>query len=450
MFLKREESVKMLIYKSLFEILVILILVICTYFEKKADRESSKKSILKATICAICGIIIINFIYPKMDEMLSRDTVANESNSINNEDEKHFNNRSANNEKILSSSNEEDDDNILDDDSFDISNEETLSDISDSKSGSKRLCDLKVESNNDRFNQIESSDEIDTLGNIYVANNLFQLNTYGESIWGEYGYSEDRRAFGIYDIGYRFESMSGTIAVSDKTSNEKVCARLEILGDKKVLEYYDLQRNTEPIKFEINDIANVDKLEFNLVYRSVDGAGDVYVLLSDIMLKESTVINLPEENENIQKLSNMKVVNSNENFEMISTHSMTDILGNVYSPDNLFELKTYGESIWGNYGYSEDNVTYGEFYLDQQYQELNGVISVSDNTKDENVGGIFVIYDEDHQEIYHKKLDRNSEPMKIERLNVSGKKWIRFELRFHAEDGAGNFLLLMSDFEFTQ
>ena len=135
--------------------------------------------------------------------------------------------------------------------------------------------------------------------------------------------------------------------MSDKTSNEKVCARLEILGDSKILEYYDLQRNTEPIELEINDITNVDELEFNLVFRSDDGAGDVYVLLSDVILKENPIVGQPNENDNVQKLSSMKIINYNENFEKISTHSMTDIFGNVYSPDNLFELETYGESIWG-------------------------------------------------------------------------------------------------------
>ena len=122
----------------------------------------------------------------------------------------------------------------------------------------------------------------------------------------------------------------------------------------------------------------------------------------------------------------------------------------AYSPDNLFELETYGESIWGDYGYSENEVAYGEFYINQQYQALTGIISVSDNTEDEHVGGIFVIYDEAHQEIYHQELNRNSEPIQIEGLNVSDKKWIRFELQFHAEEGAGDFLVLMSDFEFIK
>ena len=92
----------------------------------------------------------------------------------------------------------------------------------------------------------------------------------------------------------------------------------------------------------------------------------------------------------------------------------------------------------------------GEFYINQQYQALTGIISVSDNTEDEHVGGIFVIYDEAHQEIYHQELNRNSEPIQIEGLNVSDKKWIRFELQFHAEEGAGDFLVLMSDFEFIK
>lgn len=406
-------------------ILVLLTYGVFVYCEKKADKKSAPRAILIATIFCICGIVLMQFIYPKVNEILFLyDMDAQEI--------KYFNNGSFGVEETTNNS-----------------NGETI-DISNGERGSKKLCDLKAESANDRFAPIEAGSEMDTFGNTYTAKNLFQLNTYGESIWGEYGYSEYGRAFGRYDIAYKYGSVSGIIAVSDKTSNENVCARLEILGDSKILEYYDLQRNTEPIEFEINDIANVDKLEFNLVFRSDDGGGDVYVLLSDVILKENPIVGQPNENDNVQKLSSMKTINCNKNFEEISTHSMTDILGNVYSPDNLFELKTYGESIWGDYGYSENGVAYGEFYINQQYQELNGIISVSDNTKDEHVGGIFVIYDETHQEIYHQELNRNSEPVQIEGLNVSDKKWIRFELQFHVEEGAGNFLLLMSDFEFIK
>ena len=409
-------------------ILFLLIYGVFIYCEKKADKESSPKAILIAAIFCICGVGLMQFIYPKVNELLFlHDMDVNETKEV-----KYSNNDASDEEETTNNSIGE---------TVDISNDE---------SGSKKLCDLKVESANDRFTQIETESEIDTFGNRYAAKNLFQLNTYGESIWGEYGYSEDRRAFGKYDIAYKYESVSGTIAVSDKTSNEKVCARLEILGDSKILEYYDLQRNTEPIEFEINDITNVDELEFNLVFRSDDGAGDVYVLLSDVILKENPIVGQPSENDNVQKLSSMKIINYNENFEKISTHSMTDIFGNVYWPDNVFELETYGESIWGDYGYSEDRIAYGEFYINQQYQELNGIISVSDNTEDEQVGGIFAIYDETHQEIYHQELNRNSEPVQIEGLNVSDKKWIRFELQFHVEEGAGDFRLLMSDFEFIK
>lgn len=418
---------KMNILRIFIVSLVLLIYGVFIYCEKKADKESSSKAILIATIFCICGIVLMQFVYPKVNEILFfHDMDVHEAKEIkysNNEVPKEENTNNANGETI---------------------------DISNGESGGKKLCDLKVESANDRFTKIENESKMDTFGNTYAVKNLFQLNTYGESIWGGYGYSEDRRAFGIYDIDYKYESVSGTIAVSDKTSNEKVCARLEILGDSKILEYYDLQRNTEPIEFEINDITNVDKLEFNLVFRSDDGAGDVYVLLSDVILKENHIVSRPNVNDNVQKLSNMKIINSNENFEEISTHSMEDIFGNVYSPDNLFELETYGESIWGDYGYSENEVAYGEFYINQQYQALTGIISVSDNTEDEHVGGIFVIYDEAHQEIYHQELNRNSEPIQIEGLNVSDKKWIRFELQFHAEEGAGDFLVLMSDFEFIK
>ena len=405
-------------------VISILIYGIAVYFEKENDKKSSKESILRATVFGVGAVLLFNFIIIKADGVFP---------SLNNKNEVSQSTTDKKAKKNIS---------------------ENREDTSNSENGIVKLCDLKSESFNDRFNKVEDKNIIDTIGNSYTSENLFELNTYGESSWGEYGYSEERRAFAVYDMGYKYKNVRGTIAVSDKTSNEKICARLEILGDNKLLQYYDLQRKTTPIEFEVENIENVNKLEFNLVFHSDDGYGDVYVLLSDVSLEENPTSNKRNEsdndNDNVQKLSNMKVVNRNERFKDISTHSKTDILGNIYSPDNLFELDTYGESVWGEHGYTEDRTAYGEFYINQQYQELNGIISVSDNTKDENVGGRFVIYDESYKEIYSQKMNRRSEPIYIEKLNVSGLKWIRFELQFYAEEGAGEFYILMSDFEFIK
>ena len=53
----------------------------------------------------------------------------------------------------------------------------------------------------------------------------------------------------------------------------------------------------------------------------------------------------------------------NERFMNILTQSRIDIFVNVYSPDDLFELNTYGESVWGEHGYTENRIAYGEFYV---------------------------------------------------------------------------------------
>lgn len=50
--------------------LVLLIYGVFIYCEKKADKESSSKAILIATIFCICGIVLMQFVYPKVNEIL--------------------------------------------------------------------------------------------------------------------------------------------------------------------------------------------------------------------------------------------------------------------------------------------------------------------------------------------------------------------------------------------
>lgn len=45
---------------------------------------------------------------------------------------------------------------------------------------------------NERFMNILTQSRIDIFGNVYSSDNLFELNTYGESVCREHGYTENR------------------------------------------------------------------------------------------------------------------------------------------------------------------------------------------------------------------------------------------------------------------
>lgn len=308
-----------------------------------------------------------------------------------------------------------------------------------------RLSELVPVNVNDDFTEAEST--MDTLGNSYNGSNTLELHTYGSSSWGEYGYEKDRVAFAEYKLQGEYDSMSGTAAVSDLTSDEKVGARLEFLGDDKILAYYDVNRKTEPIEFEI-DLKGVDVLKINLVFRAADGTGDVYVLLADGILTKSAgssgVSTDEDEKTSVTALTDMKMTNVNDHVEVIDDHTRNDIFGNIYAPANLMEFETYGESVWGNHGYEEDRSAFTEYHLVGEYTRLTGTIAVSDKMVDDTSGKIVILGDD--TEIAQYDITKKTEPISVD-LDLTGVAWLRIELRFYSDDGNGHVYVLLSDFE---
>lgn len=237
--------------------------------------------------------------------------------------------------------------------------------------------------------------------------------------------------------------MTATLAVSDLTSNEFAGGRIEFLGDNKLLAYYDVNRKTEPIQLEI-DLTGVNILKINLVYRSDDGSGDVYVLLANPTLLSAKEPGSKVIDKNIISLVTMRMTNNNDRVTVINDHTRNDILGNIYSPNNLIEMNTYGESIWGNYGYTENRTAYMEYHPGKEYSRLSGVISVSDKTAQDLNAKLMVIGDD--VELVQYDIGKRSDPINVD-VDLSGVSWLRIELRFHTDDGAGNFYALLSDFE---
>lgn len=286
-----------------------------------------------------------------------------------------------------------------------------------------------------------SSPQNDSFGNIYAGGNLIKLDSYGEAIWGEYGYSKSRIAYGEFALCNVYSRLIGKIAVSSETSNASVGGRLEIYGDGHLLEYHDLNRKTAPIAIDV-DVTGINVLKISLVYRSKEGYGDVKILLDNMKLKSCNYRTvLPSKNT---KLVDMNIINSYKNYTIIDDHTRTDPYGNTYSPENLLELSVYGESIWGNNGYVSNRTPYGEYCINKKYSNLSGIIAPSDMSDD--VQGRFVIYG-DNEEIFSKYINRTTMPANIN-INVEPYTWIKFVYEFNSPSGAGTARMYIYNFIF--
>ena len=52
----------------------------------------------------------------------------------------------------------------------------------------------------------------------------------------------------------------------------------------------------------------------------------------------------------------------------------------------------------------------------------------------------------DDVELAHYEITKKTEPIMVD-VNLTGVSWLRVELQFNTEDGAGDFYVLLSDFE---
>ena len=136
------------------------------------------------------------------------------------------------------------------------------------------LYDLKYSTSN-RFEIKDTGEALeDTIGNKYDVGNLFEISSRNG------GWGENDNGSVDYNLGYRFTSLSGRIAVDDISSN--VTATLKITGDDVLLYSIDVGRNMTPTPIKIN-VSNVNWLNISLVDPSDE---EIYVILSDFMLSK--------------------------------------------------------------------------------------------------------------------------------------------------------------------
>lgn len=291
------------------------------------------------------------------------------------------------------------------------------------------------------YNNLEFCTDLqnDSFGNSYNGNNIIKLKTYGEAIWGEYGYDGGRIGYGEFLLNNVYSKLVGRIAVSAETSNESVGGRLEIYGDDHLLSFYDLNRKSAPIDLNIN-VTGVKILKISLVYRSKEGYGEVKVLLDNVKVKRGNYVEAPSVEET--KLVDMNIINKYKDYNIIADHTRTDLFGNTYSPENLLQLSVYGEYIWGNNGSNSVQTPYGEYCINKKYSTLNGTIVLSDTSDD--VQGRFVIYG-DNQEIYSQYLNKSTMPINLN-MSVNSYTWIKFAFEFNSSDAAGTAKMYMANF----
>lgn len=115
-------------------------------------------------------------------------------------------------------------------------------------------------------------------------------------------------------------------------------------------------------------------------------------------------------------LTNFTITN-NRLFNQITIDngSVTDTLGNVYAPGNLFQIKNY----------SGRGPSYGEFSINKEYKTLSGTLAIDDRTK-ESLNSRFEIYADDKL-IYYVDYNRKTAPIDFN-VNVENVNWIKIQI----------------------
>ena len=151
------------------------------------------------------------------------------------------------------------------------------------------LYDLKCTTSS-RFQVMDSGEQpMDSVGNRYELGNLFEMSADGGS-WSSEGASAE------YNLGYRYKTMSGTIAVDDISDNATVTFKIE--GDDVLLYSFELSRTITPTPFSI-DVSNVNWLRISLVDPH---GGVIYALLSDFRFsKDNSAQSVQETSAEVQE-----------------------------------------------------------------------------------------------------------------------------------------------------
>ena len=122
--------------------------------------------------------------------------------------------------------------------------------------------------NSTRFTLVDTGDALlDTVGNSYPVGNLYraEYNSVGE-----------------YNLSYRYNRLSGTIAVEN--SSDDATAVLRIIGDDVTLYSVDLKRAMTPVTFDV-DVSSVNWLKITV---SDHNHGTIKAILADCRFNDGS------------------------------------------------------------------------------------------------------------------------------------------------------------------
>lgn len=141
------------------------------------------------------------------------------------------------------------------------------------------------------------------------------------------------------------------------------------------------------------------------------------------------------------KLEDLKLSES-ANYTQITDLDVTeDVVGNAYSPNNLFQISAKADN-WGS-GYEG----YADYYLNYKYKRLTGTIAVADIS--DTTKATLTIYGDKEIIWTSGTVNRTTAPLDID-VDISNVDWLEFKLTTNEEAPNGTLSVLLSDLEFSK
>ena len=189
------------------------------------------------------------------------------------------------------------------------------------------------------------------------------------------------------------------------------------VNNKRALDFEEVKTKLNEIteKYISIVISNADKAVKDKNY---DDAIDIIEEAKLVVDSETLENKIAEINDaKPVPLSDLTITNY-KYFEHIKVDdgSVTDTLGNVFAPGNLYHIKTY----------NRNSPSYGEILIDKQYKVLSGTIAIENDTK-EGIQSRFEIYADDEL-VYYADYTRKTKPIDFS-INIEKVEWIKFQMQ---------------------
>ncbi len=147
------------------------------------------------------------------------------------------------------------------------------------------------------------------------------------------------------------------------------------------------------------------------------------------------------EEERPRKLEELKISESDNYIQITDLIETNDVVGNTYSPNNLFQISANADG-WGS-GYEG----YADYFLNYKYKRLTGTIAVADSSATTNA--TLTIYGDKDIIWTSGTLNRTTPPKELD-IDLSNVDWLEIKLTTDEEAPDGTLSVLLSNFQFTK